>query len=397
MKIHLILAEDWSEMAIAVKEVEDYLKIFGVTITFERKEVDVTSDFLYETASSWAKLILKETRSLKPAYIFGLVDIKKAQSVDCIGLICDKSKTSEDAGLYGQQQTLGTKQIIEVYAIKGKKKVYGFSSYTAYCLAHELLHALADFYKAEDTLHTYLTKNKTSLDEYRNELVGKVYKTQNGLLPLVEQKAQLLIEYANSIGTPIRITEGYRSPERQNQLFKQVPKVTNAKAWESMHQYRVAFDIVFTKLGYNATHTQWKMIADYANKLGLTWGGDWKGFVDKPHFELTFGKTLKDFQKNNIDWSRYLSIKPIDTSTRLKIDRDLTIGDKGEDVLMLQKYLNSRGFLVAKSGAGSIGKETTYFGTLTRDALIRFQKANDIKPTVGYFGSITRKYINEHR
>ncbi len=394
MKTHLILSEDWQELALEVKEVEDYLKIFGVTITFERKKVDVTSDFLYETTSSWSKLILGTTRSLKAPYIFGLADLKKAQEVDCIGLVCDKSKTLEDSGLYGQQQTLGVKQIIEVYAVKGKKKAYGFSSYTAYCLAHEMLHALADFYKVEDTLHTYLINNKSSLDEYRSELVGKIWKTEFGLLPVVDQKAKQLIDYAQSIGTPIRITEGYRSPERQNELFAKKPKVTNAKAWESIHQYRCAFDIVFIKLGYNANEKQWRDIADYADKLGLDWGGDWKDFMDKPHFELTFGKTLKSFQTNNIDWSRYFVNTPYKPSKTLVFERDLTIGSRGKDVLELQKFLNKNGFLVAKTGAGSIGNETEYFGVLTQKALAKYQMTKGIEPSTGYLGTITRKGIN---
>jgi hypothetical protein len=31
--------------------------------------------------------------------------------------------------------------------------------------------------------------------------------------------------------------------------------------------------------------------------MGLAWGGDWKSFVDKPHFEMTFGKTTQDLRK----------------------------------------------------------------------------------------------------
>jgi peptidoglycan hydrolase-like protein with peptidoglycan-binding domain len=73
--------------------------------------------------------------------------------------------------------------------------------------------------------------------------------------------------------------------------------------------------------------------------------------------------------------------------------RNLTVGSTGSDVQALQKYLNDNGFIVASSGIGSVGHETTYFGTLTRVALIRFQKANDIVPSVGYFGPLTRGYI----
>ena len=31
-------------------------------------------------------------------------------------------------------------------------------------------------------------------------------------------------------------------------------------------------------------------------KLGLTWGGDWKSIVDKPHFEYTEGLKAADLR-----------------------------------------------------------------------------------------------------
>ena len=62
----------------------------------------------------------------------------------------------------------------------------------------------------------------------------------------------------------------------------------------------------------------------------------------------------------------------------------------------LQKYLNSHGFIITPSGPGSPGKETTYFGQLTQKSLIKLQKANRISPSLGYFGPLTRNFINKN-
>ncbi len=72
---------------------------------------------------------------------------------------------------------------------------------------------------------------------------------------------------------------------------------------------------------------------------------------------------------------------------------DLKLGDRGEDVRGLQKFLNGAGFLVARAGAGSAGNETTYFGGLTKRALSRWQATNGL-PATGYFGPLSRaEYI----
>jgi len=73
--------------------------------------------------------------------------------------------------------------------------------------------------------------------------------------------------------------------------------------------------------------------------------------------------------------------------------RNLTIGSTGQDVKSLQQFLNAKGFVIAKSGPGSKGKETNKFGPATKSALIKFQKANKILPATGNFGPKTRAFI----
>ena len=75
--------------------------------------------------------------------------------------------------------------------------------------------------------------------------------------------------------------------------------------------------------------------------------------------------------------------------------RNLQVGSKGDDVMKLQQYLNSNAAtMVASSGAGSPGSETSTFGGLTKAAVMKFQAANSISPVAGFVGPLTRAKIN---
>lgn len=82
---------------------------------------------------------------------------------------------------------------------------------------------------------------------------------------------------------------------------------------------------------------------------------------------------------------------------------DLKIGSNNDDVLHLQKFLNSdTDTVVALSGIGSKGNETSYFGGLTANAVNKFQEkyADEIlKPAgllvgSGRVGPLTRAKLN---
>src|SRR5437868_3437876 len=54
--------------------------------------------------------------------------------------------------------------------------------------------------------------------------------------------------------------------------------------------------------------------------------------------------------------------------------RDLSVGDTGNDVVELQKILNTDpATKISDVGPGSIGNETSYFGEATKNSVIRFQ------------------------
>jgi hypothetical protein len=85
------------------------------------------------------------------------------------------------------------------------------------------------------------------------------------------------------------------------------------------------------------------------------------------------------------------------------LSRNLRLGDKGEDVRILQRFLNQNPLTqVSKTGPGSPLNESTYFGPLTKNAVIRFQElyASDVLAPAGllagtgFVGPFTRQKIN---
>jgi peptidoglycan L-alanyl-D-glutamate endopeptidase CwlK len=104
----------------------------------------------------------------------------------------------------------------------------------------------------------------------------------------------------------LRFAYVYRSPEEQAKLFKQRPKVTNANAWQSIHNYGCAFDIVLIidgKASWNVGK-EWKMISEFFKSKGWEWGGDWSKFKDYPHFQMAFGLTWQQM-KAKIDSGKF--------------------------------------------------------------------------------------------
>src|SRR5258705_592795 len=118
------------------------------------------------------------------------------------------------------------------------------------------------------------------------------------LHPLVVEKARQLIELAQADGIEILVTSTLRSFEEQAELFaidrvKLGKIVTNDKAGESWHNFGLAFDVVPLVNGKAIWDSPfWKRIGDLGKQIELTWGGDFKSFKDKPHFEFHPNVTL---------------------------------------------------------------------------------------------------------
>lgn len=95
-------------------------------------------------------------------------------------------------------------------------------------------------------------------------------------------------------GIQIEVSDAHRTAVRQEELFAQgrtAPgkKVTNARAWQSNHNYGIALDVwpcVNGKFNWNPSAWMMAQFGEEVELLGLEWGGRWKTIVDNPHIQL---------------------------------------------------------------------------------------------------------------
>ncbi|MGO1541715.1 MAG: M15 family metallopeptidase [Luteimonas sp.] len=96
---------------------------------------------------------------------------------------------------------------------------------------------------------------------------------------------------AQQHGIRMVLVEGYRSPERQAELYRE-GRATGARPWQSCHQYGLALDSAPMREG----KLQWDMedpwtrrayflYGELAQEAGLVWGGNWR-MRDYVHVEM---------------------------------------------------------------------------------------------------------------
>lgn len=96
-----------------------------------------------------------------------------------------------------------------------------------------------------------------------------------------------------------RIISGTRSYAEQTVLYRKGrfgnpgPKVTNATAGRSWHNFGLAWDIgIFDGGDYVTLEQPYRDVASVAKAPTIEWGGDWTSFVDIPHYQLKQSMTI---------------------------------------------------------------------------------------------------------
>lgn len=108
------------------------------------------------------------------------------------------------------------------------------------------------------------------------------------------------------VGVHPFIVQTLRTFEESDALYQKGrtrpgPKVTNAKAGQSYHNYGLALDFcnqINGKLVWTVDKN-WMKVVDLFKSAGWEWGGDWKSLKDYPHLEKRFGLHWKDLLKKH--------------------------------------------------------------------------------------------------
>lgn len=128
-----------------------------------------------------------------------------------------------------------------------------------------------------------------------------MYKFSQRSLDNLKNVDERLVRICNELIKRVDYTviEGFRTPERQKELYDKGLSKIDGITKKGKHNYSpsLAIDIIPYKKGHNPFdgskesdimfNNLAKEFKQVAKELGIniTWGGDWK-FIDKPHFQI---------------------------------------------------------------------------------------------------------------
>ncbi|QDP99992.1 M15 family metallopeptidase [Lysinibacillus fusiformis] len=153
------------------------------------------------------------------------------------------------------------------------------------------------------------------------------------LLPPAQLACRLLFQecYKADI-LNIFITETYRSQARQNYLYAQGrTRPGQIVTWtlSSNHTSRLAWDIAVSPPQSLYDVTTLKKVGDIARRLGIIWGGDWTGSIDRPHFEVKSSWKMPTGYKLE-------GVVIVPSTSKMKVQ--LIVEDKKEEIKVTQMW-----------------------------------------------------------
>lgn len=253
--------------------------------------------------------------------------------------------------------------------------------------------------------------------------------------PQLANRVRLMAADLRAQGIDIIVTSGLRTHAQQTALYAQGreslsrvnelrriagwgsisanenrSRVTNARAGSSLHNYGLAVDVVPLVNGqpnWNVSSDIWSKIGAAGKGQGMEWGGDFRTIVDKPHFQMTGGKSVSDLNRQyNANGGNLPAIwadvnrnyPPVGTNTpptnpvpptnptppTTPAGIDLRVGSRGPAVAQLQRDLTRLGYPLAADGI---------FGPKTDAAVRRFQRDRGLTAD-GIVGPRTRAAIS---
>jgi LAS superfamily LD-carboxypeptidase LdcB len=127
----------------------------------------------------------------------------------------------------------------------------------------------------------------TTWDKHTNARIGTLDSR------LKAAAAAFINDAQKELGLKLRITSGFRDLKEQDGLFAQ-GGVTKARGGQSYHNFGLAIDICIITEAGQADFNVTRAIANVGKKHGWDWGFDVVGAWDKPHFQNTFGKSVRE-------------------------------------------------------------------------------------------------------
>ncbi len=243
---------------------------------------------------------------------------------------------------------------------------------------------------------SYVGYDEYEMEETQHGNTGSISLTYNNPTPTGDGETSQTVGMGQSVSVGTLSTEGLN-------LFTYVDSVAHFKALHSSTYTYGEHTMTITGLDMAQQIVSFKIESD-PQYFSLTLGNETQVDLD--------GDNIKDIK---VKFSA-LSVNRIEmtlkslltktgtvngdttTPTQTKLcaytfTRDLSAGMSGADVKELQKCLNSIGYTLAASGAASPGWETSFFGSLTKAGITRFQQANGLTVN-GMLDAATRAKLN---